>query len=179
MRLSFPATQKYLNFFCDYLQQSQRNFMSMDLVLRGMMVSLVTPSDVELLHWMGVLCCGHPISMSACRSGTISLVMVERTSSSASEVDDMTFLIICAIVRTGTLWRGIRTSSERMMWTPARQRHDTCRTRRHCLPQRITSLQPRRSPRHALIRRPDTPPQRPSPHNHTNNQERHVICLRS
>ena len=89
--------------------------MSMDLVLRGMMVLLVTPTAVELLHWTGVLGCGHPILMSACRSGTIYLVMVKRPDSLASEVDDMTFLIICAIVRTGPLWRGIRTSSESIM----------------------------------------------------------------
>ena len=92
--------------------------MSMDLVLCGMMVLLVTPTAVELSHWMGVLGCGHPILMSAWRSGTISLAMVKRPASSASEVDDMTFLIICTIVRTGPLWRGIGTSSKIMMWAP-------------------------------------------------------------
>ena len=35
--------------------------MSMELVLRGMIVLLVTPTAVELLHLMGVLGCGHPI----------------------------------------------------------------------------------------------------------------------
>ena len=94
--------------------------MSMDLVLREMMVSLVTPTAVELLHWMGVLGCGHPILMSAWPSGTISLAMAKRPASSALEADEMTFLIICAIVRTGLLWRGIRTSSESMIWAPAR-----------------------------------------------------------
>ena len=34
--------------FCGYLKQSQWDSISMDLVLRGMMVSLVTPTDVEL-----------------------------------------------------------------------------------------------------------------------------------
>ena len=77
--------------------------MSMDLVLRGIMVSLVTPTAVELSYWMGVLGCGHPISMSAWLSGTIYLAIMKRPSSSASEADDMTFLIICAIVRTGPL----------------------------------------------------------------------------
>ena len=57
--------------------------MSMDLVLRVIMVSLVTPTAVELSHWMGVLGCGHPISMSAWRSGTISLEMVKRPASLA------------------------------------------------------------------------------------------------
>ena len=55
--------------------------MFMDLVLRGIMVSLVTPTDVELSHWMGGLGCGHLISMSAWRSGTISLAMVKRPAS--------------------------------------------------------------------------------------------------
>ena len=94
----------------------------MHLVLCGMMVSLVTPIDVELSHWMVVLGCDHPIFMSAWRSGTISSDMVKRPASSDSAADDMTFLIICAIVSTGPLWRGIRTSSESMMWDPARLR---------------------------------------------------------
>ena len=61
--------------------------MSMDLVLCGMMVSLNTPTAVELWRWMGVLGCGHPISMSACHSGTIYLEMVNRPASSASGAD--------------------------------------------------------------------------------------------
>ena len=58
--------------------------MSIDLVLHGMMVLLVTPTAVELLHWMGVVGCGHPISMRVWCSGTISLAMVKRPASSAS-----------------------------------------------------------------------------------------------
>ena len=68
--------------------------MSVDLVLRGMMVLSFTPTDVELLHWMGVLDCGHPISMSAWRSGTIFLAMVKRPASSASAADYIMFLMI-------------------------------------------------------------------------------------
>ena len=94
--------------------------MSMELVLRGMIVLLVTPTAVELSHCMGVLGCGHPILIRACRSGTISLAMLKRPDSSASEIDDMTLLMICVMVRIGTLWMGIGTSSESMMWAPAR-----------------------------------------------------------
>ena len=102
--------------------------MSMDLVLRGIMVLLVTPNAVELLYWMGVLGCGHPIYMSAWRGGTIFLEMVKKPDSSASDADDMTFLIICAVVRTGPLWRGTGTYSESMMWAPTRlQACDTLR----------------------------------------------------
>ena len=54
----------------------------MDLVLRGMMVSLVIPNAVELSHWMGVLGCDHNILMSSWRRGGISLVMVNRPVSS-------------------------------------------------------------------------------------------------
>ena len=57
--------------------------MSVDLVLSGIMVSLVTPTAVELSHLMVVLGCGHPISMSAWRSETISLAMVKMPASSA------------------------------------------------------------------------------------------------
>ena len=96
--------------------------MSMGLVLRGMVVALITPTAVELSHWMGVLSYDHTVSKSACRSGTIYLAIVKRPASSASEADDMTLLIICANVRTGLLWRGIWTSSESMMWDPARLR---------------------------------------------------------
>ena len=96
--------------------------MSMDLVLCGMMVSLVTPTDVGLSHWMGVLVCSHPIFVIAWSSGTISLEMVKRPASSDSEADNMTFLVICAIVSTGPLWRGIGDSSESIMWAPAQLR---------------------------------------------------------
>ena len=60
--------------------------------------------------------------MRACHSGTISLEMVKRPASSASEADDTAFLMICVMVGTGPLWRGIGTSSESMMWAPERLR---------------------------------------------------------
>ena len=86
--------------------------MSMNLVFCGMKFLLVTPTAVEFSHWMGVLDCVHPISMRSCRSGTISLVMVKKPASSASEADEMTSLVICVMVRTGTLWGG---GSERLL----------------------------------------------------------------
>ena len=94
----------------------------MDLVFCGMMVLLVNPTAVELLHWMGVLCCGHPILMRAWRSGTIFLAMVKRPASSSLEADDMMFLMIFAMVRTRPMWGGIRDSSESILWAPARLR---------------------------------------------------------
>ena len=112
----------YLNCCCDSLQRSQWNFMSMELVLRLTMVSLVTPTAVELSHSIVVWGCGHPIFMSAWRSETIYLAMVKRPDSSASEADDMTFLIICAVVRTGPLRMGIRNYSVSVMLAPERLR---------------------------------------------------------
>ena len=96
--------------------------MSMHLVLREMMALLVTFTAVESSHLMEVFGFGYPILMSAWRSGTIFLAMVKRPASSALKVDDMTLLMICAIVRTGPLWRVNSTSSERMMWASARLR---------------------------------------------------------
>ena len=89
-------------FFCDSLQRNEWKFISMYLVLREMMVSLVTPTAVELSYWMGDLCCGHPISLRAWHSVKLFLAMVKRPSSSALAADDMTFLMICAMVRTGS-----------------------------------------------------------------------------
>ena len=86
--------------------------MSVDLVFRGMMVALDTPTAVELSHWMGDLGCGHPISMRDWRSGTMALAQMKRPASSASAAEDMTFLMICATVRTGPLYVGAGTFSD-------------------------------------------------------------------
>ena len=94
--------------------------MSIDFVLREMMVSLATPTAVELSHWMGDLGCGHPISVRDWRSGTIALAQIKRPASSASAAEDMTFLMICGMVRTGPLYVGAGTSYERIMCAPAR-----------------------------------------------------------
>ena len=55
---------------------------------------------------MGILGCGHPISIRACFGGTIYFAMVNNPDSSSLEADDMTFLMICVMVRTGPLWGG-------------------------------------------------------------------------
>ena len=71
--------------------------------LHGIMVSLANPTAVELSHWMGELGCGHPISVRDWRIGNISLAQTKGPASSASADEDMTFLMICATVRTGPL----------------------------------------------------------------------------
>ena len=96
--------------------------MSIDFILRGMMVSLDTSTAVELLHWMGDLGCGHPISVRDWRSGTIALAQMKMPASSASAVEDMTFLIICATVRNRPLYVEAGTFPERIMCAPERLR---------------------------------------------------------
>ena len=73
--------------------------MSIDLVRLGTMVRLVTPTAVELSVWIGVLVCDHHISMRVWRIGTISLALMNNPASSASADEDMTYLIIFAMVR--------------------------------------------------------------------------------
>ena len=89
--------------------------MSIDFVLRGMMVALDTPTAVELLHWMGDLGSGHPISVKDWRSGTIALSQTKSPASSASAAEDMTFLMIYETMRTGPLYVGAGTFSESIM----------------------------------------------------------------
>ena len=96
--------------------------MSIDFVLRGMMVLLATPTAIELSHWMGDLVCGHPIYVRDWLSGTIALAQMKRPARSASAAEDMTFLIICAMVRTGPLYVVSGTSSESITCAPARLR---------------------------------------------------------
>ena len=89
--------------------------MSIDFVFRGMMFALDTPTAVELSHWMGDLGCGHPISVRDWRSGTMALAQMKRPAISASAAEDMTFLMICATVRTGPLYVGAGTFSDSIM----------------------------------------------------------------
>ena len=89
--------------------------MSIDFVFRGMMVALDTPTAVELSHWMVDLYCGHSISVRDWRSGTMALAQMKRPASSGSAAEDMTFLMICATVRTGPLYVGDGTFSDSIM----------------------------------------------------------------
>ena len=89
--------------------------MSIDFFFREMMVALHNPTAVELLHWMGDLGCGHPISVRDWRSGTMALAQMKSLASSASAAEDMTFLMICATVRTGPLYVGAGTFSDNII----------------------------------------------------------------
>ncbi len=92
------------------------------LIRRAMMVSLVNPTAVEFLVWMGDGGCGHPILMSVLRRGTISWAVMNNADSSASAADAMTNFTIWEIVRTGSLSLGMGSFSVRKMLAPARLR---------------------------------------------------------
>ena len=89
--------------------------MSNDLMRLTIIVLLHTPTAVVLLVCMGVFGCDQFISMSIWRRGTISLAVMKRAASSDSAADDVTNLIICAIVRTGPLNFGKGSFSDRKM----------------------------------------------------------------
>ena len=72
----------------------------------GTMVWLVTPTALEFLIWIGFLGCGHPVYMRIWRMGAIYLAMMNNPASLASAPEDMTYLIICAMVRIGPLYHG-------------------------------------------------------------------------
>ena len=57
--------------------------MSIILMWRLTMVSLVNPTAIELSVWIGLLGCGHPISIRVCSNG------MNRAASSVSAVDAM------------------------------------------------------------------------------------------
>ena len=84
-------------------------------------VLLVNYADVDLSVWIGVLGCGQPISMSVLRSGIISLDVMYSASISASAVDTIIFLMICAIVKTGPLIFGLGSYYGRNICAPARR----------------------------------------------------------
>ena len=69
---------------------------------------------------MGDQGCGHLISLSVCRIGTIALAVRKSPANYASEAEDMTTLIIWARYRIGPLLRGIGSFYEQKMCNSAR-----------------------------------------------------------
>ena len=94
--------------------------MSMDFVRLGEMVLLANPTAVGLLVWMDDFPWGHFISMRVWRRGTMYLAVIKRVASSASVAEDMTKLIIWEMVRMGTLYLGLGSSSDREICAPER-----------------------------------------------------------
>ena len=94
----------------------------MDLLFCWMMVLLTTPEAVELSVWIGDGGCFHPIYINVWRMGTISFAVMYSTPSSASAAEDMTNLMIWAIVRIGPFHLDVGTFSDKNIWAPERLR---------------------------------------------------------
>ena len=91
----------------------------MDLPLRWMMVLLTTPEAVELSVWIRDGGCFQPIYINVWRMGTISLAIMYSAPSSASAAEDITNLMIWAIVRIAQFQSGFGSFSDENMWDPA------------------------------------------------------------
>ena len=87
--------------------------MSILFVCLDMMLFVTTPTDVVLSTYIGVRCCGHIVSISVWCNSTYFQAVISKVDNSTSVADDITNLIICAIVRTTPLKAGIGTFSER------------------------------------------------------------------
>ena len=94
--------------------------MSADLVAFLNSVLLVNTTTVEFSVCMGVLACGHPMSINVLFSGIISLAVMYNAAISASAADAITVLMIFAIVKAGPLSFGFGSFSERNICAPAR-----------------------------------------------------------
>ena len=93
--------------------------MSIALVHFGCTFPLMTASAIALLVCIGVGSCLCPISSRMILMYTASLAMMYSAVISASVVDDMTCLIMCAILRIAPLFAGIPVSSDRKKCPPA------------------------------------------------------------
>ena len=93
--------------------------MSIALVCFGCIVFVTTLSAVKLSIWIEVGGCGWPISSRSCLWGIAARELMYSAPSSASAADDMTALMICAIVRTAPLLCGISLSLDRKKCPPA------------------------------------------------------------
>ena len=93
--------------------------MPMALVHLGMVVLFVTPAAVKFSVWRANHGCGNPISMRILRRVDICLAVMKRAASSGVAMEDMTNLMNWTRVRSGPLFDGIGTSSERNIWYPA------------------------------------------------------------
>ncbi len=73
----------------------------------GNILLVSSACTVALLVCIGVLGCGWPSSTSVWRIETAVFALMNRAPSSASAVDDMTAQIICKILRTAPLLKGM------------------------------------------------------------------------
>ena len=101
------------------LSRSQWNRMSIAFVRFGVILPLTTPSAIELSVCNGVGGCGCPISSKMIRMYTASRAMMYNAPNSASVADDMTCLMMWAILRRAPLFVGTSPPLERKKCPPA------------------------------------------------------------
>ena len=82
----------------------------------------MTPSAVELSVWIGDGGYFQPIYINVWQMGTIFLAVIYSAPSYASTVEDITNVMIWAIVRTAPFHLGVGSFSDKNMWDPARLR---------------------------------------------------------
>ena len=87
--------------------------MSTLFVYLGVILLVTATTDVALSTCAGVGCCGQPISIIVWLNPTHLRALINKEANSASAADDITNLIICAIVSTAPLKVGIETFYER------------------------------------------------------------------
>ena len=93
--------------------------MSISFVRFGAMLFDMNAWDAELSVCIGVLVCGCPISSNVFRAGTVSLALIYIDPISASAADDITDLMIWAMLSTAPLFIGSSVLFERKKWPPA------------------------------------------------------------
>ena len=94
--------------------------MSMALVLLGCTLLVTTEWAAELSVCIGVLGWGWPISSNVFLVGTASRALMNIALISASAVDVITALMICAMLSTAPLFGGKLALLDMKKWPPAR-----------------------------------------------------------
>ncbi len=93
--------------------------MSMALVRLGCILPFTTASAIALSVCIGVGGCVWPNSSKTLRMYTASRSMMYSVANSASVADDMTFLMMCAMLRMAPLFGGSSESKDMKKWPPA------------------------------------------------------------
>ena len=82
-------------------------FMSIDLVGFGWSFFVTNTNDVVLYVWIGVGGCLWPISSTVVCAGIACRELIYSAPISESAAEVITFLMICAMVKTAPLFAGV------------------------------------------------------------------------
>jgi hypothetical protein len=94
----------------------------MALSVLGKILLVSSACAVALSVCIGVRGCGWSSSMRVCHMETAVFALMNRAPNSASAADDMTAQIICEMLRTAPLLKGISSLPAMNMWPPAQLR---------------------------------------------------------